>query len=264
MLAKRSIKAMEKSTEQALVPVAPDAVRVWRGFRRTELSYEEFYPQLGSFFIPGTVQIQAKVGLAAYLPSVLPPDKPAAAPDEIAVVFYEYQDAYHEAKETVGGRAYSALHGVAFDLARSTSGFPIRFTGELEPDMKYHLFDQHVDWQRGIVNTFVGVRDVGEAQGFLSGITGWLSAVQQLAADGPDGAIVVAASDSVVYWEHWPDEAGAERTLLPRLAELTQPVYQQAIAPYPLYEGLWDPYPGVSVRGGESFNFQFKRRKETA
>lgn len=243
------------------VPVAPDAVRVWRGFRLGSLAPDEFYRKLGSIFMPGTVQIQAPVGLTAYLPSVLPRDKHPVAPDEIAIVFYEYQNAYHEAKETVGGRAYSDLHGLVFDLTRSTSGFPIKFDGELEPDMRYHLFDQHVDWQRGAASTFVGVRSGGDGQGFLRRIADWLKGVQD--QGGPDGAIAVASLDYVVYWEHWPEEAGAQRSSISQLADLVEPVYRQAIAPYPLGEGLWEPYPGVKSTGGESFNFQFQRRKET-
>jgi len=44
--------------------------------------------------------------------------------------------------------------------------------------------------------------------------------------------------------------------------EVVEPVYSQPIRPYPLNEGLWEKFDGVTVTGGESFNFQFKRRKE--
>jgi hypothetical protein len=242
------------------VPVAPDAVRVFRGFRRDDLGHDDFVGKLGSIFIPGTVQIQAPVGLTAYMPSVLPRDKAAAAPDEIALVFYEYQDAYDEAKETVGGRAYSDLHGLVFDLDRSLSGFPVRFEGTLEPDGRYHLFDTHVDWQHGVVNAFVGVRSGCDAQAFLNRIAAWATGVRDGADGVPDGAIVVASEDYVVYWEHWPDAAAAERSQIQVLAGIVEPVYHTAIAPYQLGEGLWDPYDGVKVTGGETFNFQFKRR----
>lgn len=240
----------------------PDSVRVWRGFRRDDVPQEAFFAKLGSFFMPGTVQIQAPVGLTAYLPSVMPADRPDGAPDEIAIVFYEYQDAYHEAKETVGGRAYSDLHGVAFDLGRSLSGFPSLFDGELEPDGRYHLFEQPVDWQFGAASAFVGVPS-GDDQDFLGDFAGWLREVQQQGSHGPDGAIAAAAEEYLVYWEHWRSHADATRSLIPRLREMVQPVYDQAIAPYALPQGVWDPFPGVVCRGGESFNFQFQRRSET-
>jgi hypothetical protein len=248
-------------TPSRQVPVAPDSVRVWRGFRRTELTLDDFYAKLGSFFMPGTVQMQAPVGLTAYLPSVLPRNKDAAVPDEIAIVFYEYQDAYHEAKETVGGRAYSDLHGVAFDLRRSLSGFPVAFKGVLEPDERYHLFDEHVDWQIGVVNTFVGVPVRGKAD-LLDQFAGWLGDVQSRGDAGPDGAISAASREYLVYWEHWPNEVGAARSLIPSLNDLVKPVYQKTIEPYPIPQGLWDRFSGVECKGGESFNFQFERRKE--
>jgi hypothetical protein len=77
----------------------------------------------------------------------LPSNKPAGVPDEIALVFYRYPEAYDVAKETVGGRAYSDLHGVAFDLHRSLSGFPVKFSGDFEPKGRYYLFDEQVDWK---------------------------------------------------------------------------------------------------------------------
>ncbi len=252
---------MVEGTSTRSVPVAPDSVRVWRGFRLTQLSQEVFFGKLGSIFMPGTVQIQAPVGLTAYLPSVLPAEKHPAAPDEIAVVFYEYQNAYHEAKETVGGRAYSDLHGLVFDLDRSTSGFPVLFDGKLEAEMRYHLFEEHVDWQNGSASTFVGVRSGGSGQEFLDAVADWLKGVQDR-GDGLDGAIAVASPDYVVYWEHRPEGAGAGSGC-PGLADLAQPVYQQVIPSHPLPERLWDTYPGIpDVAGGESFNFQFQRRKE--
>jgi hypothetical protein len=249
------------SSERVELPVAPDAVRVWRGYRNPSVSQETFFEKLGSVFIPGTVQIQAPVGLTAYLPSVLPAEKPAGIPDEIALVFYEYQDAYDEAKETVGGRAYSDMHALVFDLTRSHSGFPVRCQGELEPDMRYHLFDSHVDWQFGSVNTFVGTSAGRDPNVFLKLVRDFLVAVQSQGDEGPDGAVAVAATDHVVYWEHWAGQD--QRSLIAQLVEQVEPVYHQAIQPQPLFETLWQPYAGVTVTGGESFNSQFYRRRET-
>jgi hypothetical protein len=239
------------------VPVAPDAVRVWRGFRLPGLSQDQFFAKLGSIFIPGTVQIQAPVGLTAYLPSVLPREKHPAAPDEIALVFYRVQQSYDDAKKTVGGRAYSDLHGLVFDLSRSLSGFPEKFAGELVAGGRYHLFDQPLDWQRGAVNAFVGVRSGGDPGEFIASVADWLGEVQR--QGGPDGAIASVATDYVVYWEHWPDEAAAAGSPIPGLAERVEPVYRRAFQPTPMHHGLWESYDGLTVAGGESFNFQFER-----
>lgn len=258
------------SSTQESVPVAPDSVRVWRGFRLGSMPEETFFKKLGSIFCPGTVQIQAPVKLTAYLPSVLPANKHPKAPDEIAIVFYAYPNAYHEAKDTVGGRAYSDLHGLVFDLTESKSGFPQLFTGDVVTNERYYLFEEHIDWQLGFVNVFVGVVAGGDEPGFRDAVGRFLSEVQQ--RGGPDGAIASASSrapnapgveaEFVVYWEHWPDEAAAAQSMIPQLADLekVEAVYHQPIAPYELNEGLWDPYAGVTVNGGESFNFQFKRQ----
>jgi hypothetical protein len=90
--------------------VPPDAVRVWRGYRLATLSPQAFLANLGSIFLPITMQMQRLYGLTAYLPTVLPLTTPAELPDEIALVFYESQQAYTNTKQYVGGRAYSLLH----------------------------------------------------------------------------------------------------------------------------------------------------------
>jgi hypothetical protein len=245
------------------VPVAPNSVRVWTGFRLAELEPGIFFKKLGEIFCPATVQIQAPVGLTAYLPSVLPADKHPAAPDEIAVVFYregetEEENTYHLAKKTVGGRAYSDLHALVFDLERCVSGFPDPFKGEAEPNGRYYLFNERVDWQHGIVNVFVGVRPDNDTEdAFLSNVAQWLKDVQ--GRGGPDGAIAATAPDFVVFWEHWPRETDAENSQIAGLAQLSKTVYHQRIDSYALPEGLWASYDGVKVKGGESFNFQFDR-----
>lgn len=251
-----------------VVEVAPNSVRVWTGYRLPELKQETFFQKLGSIFCPGTVQIQAPVGLTAYLPSVLPATKADGLPDEIALVFYregqtEADNTYHLAKKTVGGRAYSDLHQLVFDLARSRSGFPARFTGTVAPEGRYYLFDHRLDWQHGIANVFVGARKREQTTDqFLEMLSRWLRAVQERAVQergGPDGAIAVTSADYVVFWEHWPNAEAASRSTIGELDELTDSAYQQSIPPYNLPAGLWDVDDGVKVLGGESFNFRFGR-----
>lgn len=247
------------SSNSESFPVAPDSVRVWRGYRLGNIPERKFFDKLGSFFIPGTVQIQTPVGLTAYLPSVLPSNKPVGVPDEIALVFYRYPDAYDEAKETVGGRAYSDLHGVAFDLEKSLSGFPDKFNGVFESKGRYYLFNERVDWQKGFVNVFLGVRSNETEEDFCNTVAGWLGDVQKLGQNGPDGAIASGTPDYVVYWEHWANQSDADRSLIPDLSQKVDTVYNQSIEPFVLDKGLWTPYQGVTVNGGESFNFQFDR-----
>lgn len=251
---------MKVTHQNPAIPVPPHSVRVWRGFRRADISQRKFFEDLGSFFMSSTVQIQSMVGLTAYIPSVLPAEKPDSAPDEIALVFYAYPDAYDEAKETVGGRAYSALHAVAFDLDRSLSGFPVLFEGIVSGEEKYYLFERAVDWQQGHVTTFVGVRPADtDKAAFLMGIAEWLKKVQSQNNPGPDGAIASAGADYVVYWEHWPSEPSPGQSLIQSLATISIQAYCQAISSYSMAHGLWDAFPKLQINGGESFNFQFTR-----
>ncbi len=102
-----------------------------------------FVERLGQLFMPFTVQMQRQYGLTAYLPAVLPESKESTIPDEVALVFYRTQECYHEAKRSVGGRAYSELHELVFDMPASRSGFPkLLAADEITPDQPYHLFER--------------------------------------------------------------------------------------------------------------------------
>ena len=110
--------------ECAPQPVPADAVRVFRGRKIAGIERGGFIRRLAQMFMPMTVQMQRLYGLTAYLPAVLPEREGSTIPDEVALVFYRTQECYHEAKRCVGGRAYSELHELAFDMSVSQSGFP--------------------------------------------------------------------------------------------------------------------------------------------
>src|SRR4029077_7232271 len=150
------------------IPVPADAVRVFRGRKNRPVKRSVFIEKLGTVFMPMTVQMQRLFGLTAYLPAILPETKSEGMPDEIALVFYQTQGAYHEAKRCVGGRSYSELHQLLFDMPASASSFPELFIGEVQPDKAYHLFPKSVDWQIGSARLYAGTRrsKVREA-GFL-------------------------------------------------------------------------------------------------
>jgi len=246
----------------ATVPVAPDSVRVFRGFRLASISHQDFLDRLGSVFMPATVQIQVYNGLTAYMPSVLPSDHHTAAPDEIALVFYERREAYDEAKLTVGGRVYSDIHGLVFDLERSLSGFPDKFEGTVAVHGRYYLFDEHVDWQRGAVCVYVGVRGGVPVPSFLERVAERLTAMQR--NRGPDGVIAATSSEYIVCWAHWPAEARPEPSGLGGLEVAARTVYHEWIPSFELSVGLWERFEGLRLNGGESFNFGFARDRTEA
>ena len=151
-------------------PVPADPVRVFRGRKKTGVRRDIFVEHLGQLFMPFTVQMQRQYGLTAYLPAVLPESKESTIPDEVALVFYRTQQCYHEAKRSVGGRAYNELHELVFDMPASRSGFPkLLAADEITPDQPYHLFERSIDWQNGYCRLFVGTRKADVTARRLSG-----------------------------------------------------------------------------------------------
>ena len=247
----------KRKPRQKQMPVAPDAVRVWCGYRLGGLPPDKFLEKLVTIFIPGTVMIQSPLGLTAYLPTVLPQSKPADLPDEIALVFYVRQKAYDDAKKTVGGRAYSDMHALVFDLNRSISGFPDLFQRSVKPNGRYHLFKKKVDWQQGHTTVFVGARGTQSEAVFRKAVVGGVSGLQKAPPRELDGAIVAYASNYVVLWQHWqvaptPTRGGGPLQVAP--------VLNESIPPVDLHMSLWSAFKGFKINArGQSFNLQFAR-----
>jgi hypothetical protein len=249
------------------IPVRPDSVRVWRGYSLESPPRNKFHEKLRTTFIPGTPQFQAPLGLTAYLPAVLPTDVPDGVPDEIALVFYESQQDYNDAKDTIAGRAYADLHSTVFSFTpprRSTSDWPSMFSGNLEREKPYFLFDKNVDWQSGHVNVLVASRAGSSSEEqFLNNVTKTLAEIQAAALPGLDGAIVVVASDFFVYWEHWTDLESSKKSLIQDLAKDNLVNMSCSFESIPVPASLHQDYPGLKeIVGGEALNVQFLRRLE--
>lgn len=237
-------------------PVPADAVRVFRGRKIAATSRDAFVERLGEIFMPITVQIQRLYGLTAYLPAI--PPESNAVPDEIALVFYRTQGCYAEAKRCVGGRAYSALHEVAFDMPASGSGFPqLLATDTVIPDQPYHLFDRSVDWQFGDARLFVGVRKHDtQPDTFLADVA--RSARQVQTDPGPlDAAIFVATHGWIVWWEHAPEHIDAAVTHFDTVADTHWVATPRHVRIPP---DLTEPYSGIPLdNAGDFINWQFPR-----
>gem|GEM_PF-395891 len=239
------------------VPVPADAVRVFRGRKNRPLKRSVFIEKLGTVFMPMTVQMQRLFGLTAYLPAVLPETKSEGMPDEIALVFYQTQGAYHEAKRCIGGRSYSELHQLLFDMGASASTFPEIFTGAVQPDKAYHLFPKSVDWQIGSARLYVGTRRPKlKAAGFLKRLA-QIAAELQKAPGSLDAVIFCASNDWLFWWEHSSESTPEPNTRLTSLAEeVFSPVARRVQVP----SNLLRPYSGLTLNtGGDFLNTQFQR-----
>jgi hypothetical protein len=241
---------------RATVPVPADAVRVFRGKSRP-MKRSEFIQKLGTVFMPMTVQMQRLFGLTAYLPAILPETKSEGMPDEIALVFYQTQGAYHEAKRCVGGRSYSDLHQLVFDMKASKSTFPELFTGEVQPDKAYHMFPKSVDWQIGSARLYAGTRrsKVREA-GFLKKL-GQVAAELQKAPGNLDAVIFCATKEWLIWWEHSSESTPEPNTRFNEIAvEVFSPVARRVQVP----GNLLRPYSGLTLNSaGDFLNTQFQR-----
>ena len=242
---------------QVTVPVPADAVRVFRGRKNGRVKRSVFIEKLRTVFMPMTVQMQRLFGLTAYLPAVLPETKSEGMPDEIALVFYQTQEAYHEAKRCVGGRSYSELHQLLFDMPASASSFPELFTGEVQPDKAYHLFPKSVDWQIGSARLYVGTRRPKlKAAGFLKRL-GQVAAELQKVPGSLDAVIFCATNEWLVWWEHSSESTPEPNTRFNAIAvELFSPVARRVQVP----GNLLRPYVGLTLNGrGDFLNTQFQR-----
>jgi hypothetical protein len=239
------------------VPVAADAVRVFRGRKNRPVKRSVFIEKLGAVFMPMTVQMQRLFGLTAYLPAILPETKSEGMPDEIALVFYQTQGAYHEAKRCVGGRSYSELHQLLFDMPASASSFPELFTGEVQPDKAYHLFPKSVDWQIGSARLYAGTRrsKVREA-GFLKKL-GQVATELQKAPGNLDAVIFCATKEWLIWWEHSSESTPEPNARFNEIAvEVFSPVARRVQVP----GNLLRPYSGLTLNArGDFLNTQFQR-----
>jgi hypothetical protein len=240
-------------------PVPADSVRVFRGTRLPGLSHEELVHKLETVFMPTTVQVQRLYGLTAYLPAVLPPNHGNGVPDEVALVFYRTQGAYHEAKRCVGGRCYSELHELVFDMQKSASSFPRLFTGTVNESQPYHLFEKSVDWQLGSTYLYVGRRRQGVNTSVLAARVRDEAVALQRSPGGIDGAIFWVTAQSLLWWVH-AAEPGGEADPFP---EVTEVVFSGAPRLARVPPSLTVPYTGLPLHStGDFVNMQFLRQFE--
>jgi hypothetical protein len=246
-----------KSAFNTPIPVPAEAVRVFRGRKVSSLSQSAFLEKLSTTFMPMTLQMQRLYGLTAYLPAVLPENKDSRLPDELALVFYRTQGAYHAAKRCVGGRAYSELHELVFEMGNSKSEFPALFAGRVEVGKAYHLFAKSLDWQKGSTRLCVAKRrnDVPENV-FLDGVSRIATSVQS-SPGSLDGVIFCSANDWLAWWElSSADPPKADF----RFGEIAEDVFNKGARFLQVPINLLRPFAGIALTPqGDFLNFQFER-----
>jgi hypothetical protein len=249
--------------------VAPNAVRVWRGFRLPDLDIGQFYTKLGTVFVPATVLMQIDAGLQSYTPTVPGglPGKPDTVPDETAILFWESEATYWNGFTRLAVRTYTLTHNGVYvtQNSQSRADFPVFFAGSLVADQPVYLFEKPADWMRGAVTHFVAARPPAmDVAAFHASVAKLLASIQKTVT--LDGAITCVGADYLVYWELGPVAPGSKQapTGVTQL-QVALDGWNQTFAPAPTFLpiNMWDEWSGMDVRAGSSFNLQFKRRNET-
>ena len=242
--------------------VRPDAIQVWRGVRAAGLDAPELRRALGEVLLPAAVQTQAPLGLAACLTAVLPDDRPAHVPDEVALLVYESREAWDRTSETTAGRIWPRLRGALFG-PESQSGFAQKLDAALEPDRPYFLFADEADWLPGLTKVLVATAPEGQTgEAFRAAVQEALAVLQGDRPPGLDGAIAMVSADGVlVYWEHWIDAASAANSRIAGLAALGTPVLLADAVPTKVAAHPAEFYPGLEIKGGECLSLRFERRR---
>jgi hypothetical protein len=251
-------------------PVLPSSVYVWRGFKSPARTYDQFAQFLGSVFVPACVLLQPAVGLRAYLPTMVPQDRrPAAVPDQTALMFWATPDAHGLANHAVAVRIYQNLHGDAYDRTRShTTEVPVAIvaaSGRLVAEQPYFLLNRSADWMLGEVDHLVGARrsDLPAAE-FLARACAWAVLFHANPPDEIDGALVCCGNDYVVAWVHGPRHGPALSSALNDLATLTVPVLRASPRAMTLPAGLWNDWSGLDMTRDTCLNIQFARTRTAA
>jgi hypothetical protein len=189
--------------------------------------------------------------------------KPAAVPDQTALMFWATPETHDLANRAIAVRIYQNLHGDAYDLARShTPEVPVSIAGvtQLVAEQPYFLLDRPADWMLGEVEHLVAARRAeGTPADFLARVHGWAAALQAMPPDGVDGALVCCGSDYVVAWVHGTRRSPGMAGALEGLAALTQPVLRASPRPLSLPAGLWSDWPGLDLTKDSCINVQFAR-----
>lgn len=234
-----------------------EAIRVFCGFPRPELTEVQFFDQLGRTFMPGTPYMLQPLGLAAYLPGVLSSPAPNL-PREFALICYASPDVWSKAMNgTLRGRVYNQTHGGVYAMPPSGAAFPVFIDNlPLTAVDPFFLFQSTIDWQSGVTHVMVGAkRDATQSgQDFRSLLrTALTSQRSALMAGGIDQVIVTARDDFAVMWLH-----GVNEELTISFDFLSSVISNSTVLKNQRVICVDEP-PTLSINASSAYNFIFLR-----
>lgn len=252
-------------------PVLPGSVYVWRGFMAPPpQTYAGFTKFLGSIFVPACALLQPPVGLRAYIPTMVPQlNKPAAVPDQTALMFWDTPQSHDLANSTVAVRAYQNLHGDLYDMVRSHTPeipMPLPSAASFTAEQPYYLFDTVADWMLGAVRHAVGARPSAVTQqDFLASVYRWALDFKTNPPAGVDSALVCCGNDYAVAWAHTKKATGSFNSVLSSFSKLTAVQLEVSPRTTEIPAGLWNKWDGFDLTSARysSMNIQLNRPPNT-
>ena len=252
-------------------PVAPGSVYVWRGFKSQTKTWEDFAAFLGSIFVPSCALLQPPVGLRAYVPTMVPQaNKPAAVPDQTALMFWDTPQSHDLANGCVAVRAYQNLHGDLYDMVRShTPEVPLALPAtakDFVAEQPYFIFPDEADWMFGKIIHVVGARPARiHPADFLAAVFNWAKQFQQQRPAGADGALVCAGNDYAVAWVYAAKPGSGFNSVLKSFAALVDVQLDISPRTTPMPAGLWNKWSGFDLTkpAYSSMNIQLDRPEKT-
>ena len=225
------------------------------------LPEDKFLAEVGRVFMPGTPLMLRDLGLAAYLP-VLLPELPGAPefPDEAALIAYVSRDRYAAARnDSVIGRMYTHTHLFVFDMATSGAHFAEPLDAPADtPVRAFFCTGADADWQAdGDVVVWAGHRPTGGLPDALGGALG--SAAATFGGAGVRECIGEVADTWAVLWFLLDGfhGAGADAVVAPLVTDLAGAT-QILLTTASRLVWLDEPPPVPAARGG-AWTYVFER-----
>ena len=243
-------------------PIDSAGFRVFRGYQRANLAEERFLSELGEVFMPGTPLMLRDLGLAAYLPAVVPKGSEVDTPDEVAIIAYASAETYDRARnESLGGRLYTYTHRGVFDMDRSRSLPPAPLGPYTGGVVAFCIGNEAVDWQTdGHVVVLVGERRSGSDTGFGAGVCQAFSGSASLLKMGGCLQVIGQVSDAWVACWFLLDGFGVDAMTEARaiVDELALPIRELLFTPATRL--IWrDKPPAAPVSRGTAWTYVFER-----
>lgn len=196
-------------------------IRLWRGYKLSNLSFKTFHNKLSSNFLPETARVPGKFGLKTYIVAIPPENNNSNIPDEIAFLVYSSKNDYKRMYSTEEGRNYGASHWNVFNRKISNTKVPLAFNlaiakANKTSDLAFDVLDKSVNWNLGYTVVYLGLRkkDI-QSKEFVPRVHWYFNtSCSLLSSHGLQGYIALLANDYVIEIMNWKDSSSMKKVFV--------------------------------------------------